>query len=108
MIRKADVSWSSPFEQDLLNQLTPESRIMILSTIHEPLAETKSFAERDGLVFIGGFRHPPNVDAVLWYAIEISRGFANGPGVKTYIIGGDTPSTIRTGGGGSDRDRPST
>ena len=97
LIRKADVTLVvSPFEQDLLNQLTPESRIMILSTIHEPLAETKSFAERDGLVFIGGFRHPPNVDAVLWYATEIlPRIRERLPGVKTYIIGGDTPPTIQ-------------
>ena len=44
---------------------------MILSNIHEPVAGGKPFAEREGLVFIGGFQHPPNVDAVLWYAQEI-------------------------------------
>jgi O-antigen biosynthesis protein len=97
LIRKADVTLVvSPFEQDLLNQLTPESRIMILSTIHEPLEETTSFAERDGLVFIGGFRHPPNVDAVLWYATEIlPRIRERLPGVNTYIIGSDPPHTIQ-------------
>ena len=31
----------------------------------------KPFAEREGLVFIGGFQHPPNIDAVLWYAREV-------------------------------------
>ncbi len=98
LIRKADVTLVvSPFEQDLLNRLTPESRIMILATIHEPLAETKSFAEREGLVFIGGFRHPPNVDAVLWYATELlPRIRERLPGVKTYIIGSDPPHTIQS------------
>src|SRR5213075_2962088 len=48
------------------------------------------------LVFIGGFRHPPNTDAVLWYASEIlPRVRDKLPGVKTYIVGSDVPSTIR-------------
>ena len=72
MIRKADVTLVvSPVEQKLLHELLPEARVMILSNIHEPVAGGKPFAEREGLVFIGGFQHPPNTDAVLWYAQEI-------------------------------------
>ena len=54
----------STVEQQLLNRLAPESRVMVLSTIHEPLPQGKPFADREGLVFIGSFRHPPNVDGV--------------------------------------------
>ena len=43
----------------------------MLSNIHEPMPRGTPFAEREGLVFIGGFAHPPNTDAVLWYAQEI-------------------------------------
>jgi O-antigen biosynthesis protein len=98
LIRKAHVTLVvSTVEQELLNRLVPESRVMILSTIHEPLNGGKSFAEREGLVFIGSFRHPPNTDAVLWYAAEIMpRIRALLPGVKTYIIGSDPPPTIKS------------
>jgi len=29
--------------------------------------------ERTGLLFVGGFSHPPNADAVLWFVREIGR-----------------------------------
>ena len=29
------------------------------------------FAKREGLLFVGGFAHPPNADAVLWFAKEV-------------------------------------
>jgi GT2 family glycosyltransferase len=98
LIRKAHVTLVvSTVEQELLNRLAPESRVMILSTIHEPLNGGKSFADREGLVFIGSFRHPPNTDAVLWYAAEIlPRIRERLPGVKTYIIGSDPPATIKS------------
>ena len=68
---------------------------MVLSTIHQLMPGGKSFAEREGLVFIGSFRHPPNTDAVLWYAAEVlPRIRERLPGVKTYIIGNDPPPTI--------------
>jgi glycosyltransferase involved in cell wall biosynthesis len=97
LIRKADLTLVvSAVEQVLLNQLAPEARVMVLSTIHEPLAGGKPFTERAGLVFIGGFRHPPNTDAVLWYAAEIlPRLRERLPGVITYIIGSDPPPTIK-------------
>ena len=97
MIRKADVTLVvSTVEQKLLHELLPESRVMILSNIHEPVDGGKAFAEREGLVFIGGFQHPPNSDAVLWYAQEILPLVrAQLPGVKTYIVGSKVPATIR-------------
>ena len=97
MIRKADVTLVvSTVEQKLLHELLPEARVMILSNIHEPVAGGKPFAEREGLVFIGGFQHPPNTDAVLWYAQEIlPRVRAQLPGVKTFIVGSKVPAAIQ-------------
>jgi glycosyltransferase involved in cell wall biosynthesis len=98
LIRKAHVTLVvSTVEQELLNRLAPESRVMILSLIHEPLPGGKAFADREGLVFIGSFRHPPNVDGVLWYAADVlPRIRERLPGVKTYIIGSDPPPTIKS------------
>ena len=97
MIRKSDVTLVvSPVEQKLLHELLPEARVMILSNIHEPVPGGKPFAEREGLVFVGGFQHPPNSDAVLWYAQEILPLVRERlPGVKTFIVGSKVPPTIR-------------
>ncbi len=97
LIRKADVTLVvSPFEQALLADLVPDARVMVLSTIHELLSSGKPFAEREGLVFIGGFQHPPNTDAVLWYAREILPRVREAlPGAKTYIVGSKVPANVR-------------
>ncbi len=97
LIRKADVTLVvSPLEQGLLGELLPEAKVMVLSNMHELKPRGKSFAEREGLVFIGGFRHPPNTDAMLWYAREIlPRLREKLPGVKTYVVGSDVPVTIK-------------
>jgi len=97
LIRKADVTLVvSPFEQALLAELVPDARVMVLSTIHELLPGGRPFAEREGLVFIGSFQHPPNTDAVLWYAREILPKVREAlPGAKTYIVGSKVPANVR-------------
>ena len=97
LIRKADVTLVvSPTEKALLEELLPEARVMVLSTIHELLPPGKPFAEREGLVFIGGFQHPPNADAVLWYAREILPLLRERlPGVRTIIVGSMVPAPIK-------------
>ncbi|MGH7516845.1 MAG: glycosyltransferase family 4 protein, partial [Gemmatimonadales bacterium] len=54
-------------------------------------------AEReDELVFVGGFRHPPNVDAACWLAREILPLVrAHREGVHLSIVGADPPRTVR-------------
>src|SRR5204862_1969781 len=83
-------------EHALLADLVSEARVMVLSTIHDLLPPGKPFAEREGLVFIGGFQHPPNADAVLWYAREILPLLrARLPGVRTIIVGSLVPAPIK-------------
>jgi GT2 family glycosyltransferase len=97
LMRKADVTLVvSHTEQELLERIEPRARVMVLSNIHEPRSEDKAFEEREGLVFIGGFRHPPNTDGMLWYATEVLPLIRQRlPGVKTYVVGGDVPPTLR-------------
>ena len=97
LIRQADATLVvSPVERDVLADLVPEAKVLVLSNIHEPIPGGKPFAEREGLVFIGGFEHPPNTDAVLWYAHEVlPRVRRRLPGVPSYIVGSKVPATIR-------------
>ncbi|MDQ6619579.1 MAG: glycosyltransferase, partial [Pseudomonadota bacterium] len=97
LIRKADFTLVvSHVEKTLLASMVPEADVAILSNVHELLPGSRPFAERQGLVFIGGFQHPPNTDAVLWYASEVLPHVRRLiPGAKTYIVGADAPGTIR-------------
>ena len=97
LIRKADVTLVvSPVERALLGEVLPDARVMLLSNIHELSGGGKPFAEREGLLFIGGFQHPPNTDAVLWYAREILPQLrARLPGVRTTIVGSMVPAPIK-------------
>ena len=97
LIRKSDLTLVvSPVEKALLGRVVPGADVAIVSNVHEIMPGGKPYAEREGLVFIGGFQHPPNTDAVLWYAQRVLPHVRRLlPGVKTYIVGADPPATLR-------------
>ncbi|MCL2873002.1 MAG: glycosyltransferase [Betaproteobacteria bacterium] len=98
LIRAADRVWVvSAAEQALLAPLVPDKKVAVLSNIHAPKPAGRAFAERAGLLFIGSFQHPPNVDAMLWYGREVLplvRQLL--PGVVTTIIGGGLPTAVKS------------
>jgi len=97
LIAKADVTVVvSEAERALLQTLAPAARVVLVSNVHVLSPTVAPWSERRGIVFIGGFRHPPNVDAMLWYAREVLPHVRDAlPGVKTYVIGGDVPASIK-------------
>jgi GT2 family glycosyltransferase/glycosyltransferase involved in cell wall biosynthesis len=96
LVGQADVSFVvSPHEQALLKQLLPAARVELLSNIHEVHGCHRPHAERRDLVFIGGFGHPPNSDAVLWIATEILPRLRQAmPDVRLHVLG-DVPDAAR-------------
>jgi glycosyltransferase involved in cell wall biosynthesis len=97
LIAKADITLVvSPFESALLAKEAPNANVLELTNIHECDPGPASFAQRQGVVFIGGFMHPPNVDAVTWYAkavLPILRELA--PGLTTVVVGPDAPLSLQ-------------
>ncbi|MNB79809.1 putative S-adenosylmethionine-dependent methyltransferase [compost metagenome] len=54
-----------------------------------------SFAERQGLLFVGGFNHAPNYDGVVWFIDEIFGGIqAEISDIKLYIVGSNPPADL--------------
>ncbi len=96
LIRAADVTLVvSAAEHELLHAELPQAPIEIVSNIHETRRGGPSFTERAGIVFIGSFNHPPNSDAVQFYARDIlPRLRVALPGVVTSIIGADPPVAL--------------
>jgi GT2 family glycosyltransferase/glycosyltransferase involved in cell wall biosynthesis len=87
----------SPVEQALLAQTLPDVKVAILSNIHEPLDQTPGYSEREGLLFVGGFQHPPNVDAVTWFVQEVwPLVHAQAPEVNLRVVGSKMPDSLRS------------
>ncbi|MBF6025653.1 glycosyltransferase [Lysobacter niastensis] len=85
----------SDVERQLLAQDAPQAQVDILSNLHDVHSSGQSFEQRRDIVFVGGFRHPPNVGAVQWFASEVwPRVHARLPGVSFHCIGGDVPPAI--------------
>lgn len=55
-----------------------------------------SFAEREGFMFLGGFGHPPNEDAVEYFVQNVMPFVRELiPGVRFYVYGSHMPDSIR-------------
>lgn len=85
----------SDVERALLREDAPNAQVEILSNLHRIAGPGRSFAERQDIVFVGGFRHPPNVDAVRWFVADVwPRVRASLPDVRFHCIGSHTPPDI--------------
>jgi len=96
LVAQADISLVvSPVEQALLQQEVPGTDIRVLSNIHRVHGLGPAWSERAGLLFVGGFQHMPNVDAVQWLASEIfPRIRAARPDIELHLIGSRMPESI--------------
>lgn len=61
-----------------------------------PSAADPALEERDTLIFVGNYTHPPNVDAALWLGHEIMpRLRAARPGVRLLLVGIYPPLAVQ-------------
>jgi len=97
VITKSDVTIVvSDVEVAELKEKVPAAKIAVVSNIHEVAGDVPTFSAREHVMFVGGFQHPPNVDAVEFFAREIWPDFSrSNPRVKAYIIGSKMPDSLR-------------
>ena len=62
---------SSDEQRQAMESLRPRAAGFVLPPRVRCEAQPQPFHERQGVVFLGGFSHPPNTDAVLWYYHEV-------------------------------------
>lgn len=56
----------------------------------------KDFSKRQNIIFVGGFCHSPNVDAVLWFAKYIfPKIIERVPEIIWFIVGNNAPEEIK-------------
>ena len=97
LIGACDATWVvSDVEQALLRAQCPAARVDVVSNIVAPAPARVGFDARTGFVFLGNFRHAPNVDAVdallstLWPRI---RGHL--PDARLHVVGSHLQPALR-------------
>jgi hypothetical protein len=98
IVDKADLTIAiSDTETQLLRRLRPTARIHQLPIVRPIPGRRRPYGARADIAFIGGYRHPPNVDAVFYFLDHIwPRVRARLPGVCFQIVGADAPASIRS------------
>ncbi|MEO8743347.1 MAG: glycosyltransferase family 4 protein, partial [Lysobacteraceae bacterium] len=96
LIRDSDLTLVvSPVEQALLAREAPGAAVDVLSNVHSTKTERTGFDARRDIVFVGGYRHPPNVDAALWMAREIFPLIhAQRDDIVLHLIGSDVTDEV--------------
>ena len=81
----------STFERDLIARAVPEAPVVVWPFMYEFHGTEIGFADRRDIVFLGGYKHPPNIDAVLFFAREVLPLIhAEAPDVR-FIVAGANP-----------------
>ncbi|WP_051205580.1 glycosyltransferase [Butyrivibrio sp. FC2001] len=87
------------YEQHYLQKKLPNSSIRNIPLyIYEEEQNDipKDFSKRQDIIFVGGFGHRPNVDAVKWFVRDIfPQILEEYPDMKIHIVGGNPPEEVQ-------------
>lgn len=86
----------SAAEREQLQADAPQVRVELISNLHEVAGAGAPWAQRHDLVFVGGFGHPPNLDAMEWFIGDVfSILRARLPQVQLHVIGAGAPDSLK-------------
>lgn len=97
VINAADASLVvSPVEKTLLEKDAPGAKVHVISNVHEVVGSRQPWAERKDIFFVGGYQHPPNVDAAIWFVNKIWPLVTEQlPDIRFHLIGSKAPEQIK-------------
>lgn len=96
MVRATDVTVVvSDIERMQIEYDAPGTEVMVLPTVHDVAHDVPAATERSGVLFIGGFAHTPNVDAVIKLVQDIMPGIWKELGdVRLVVVGDYVPPQV--------------
>ncbi len=86
----------SPTEKEILAGENFADKVAVVSNIHSLEPCVKGFEQRHGLMFIGGFAHPPNEEGIIWFVefiLPLIR--KNIPDLHLTIVGSDPTEALK-------------
>jgi GT2 family glycosyltransferase/glycosyltransferase involved in cell wall biosynthesis len=85
----------SDYEKEILEKATPGAAVYVFPWIVDTKPAEKGFDERAGIGFLGGYGHPPNIDAVLYFVEAIwPKIHAARPDIMFYVYGSRAPQEL--------------
>lgn len=98
LLHKVDMAYyPSSVEVDIIKSIDPEIPVKAVPVYiyEEREAARQNYRARHHLLFVGGFGHPPNIDAVHWLKSDILPLIhAKRPDIKVYVVGSHVPDTV--------------
>ena len=96
-IRASDASIvHSTAELELLRSELPDAKLHLFPLIMDVQGTSKTFSERRDIVFVGGYQHTPNVDAVQYFVKEIMPQLRSRLSrVRFHAVGSKPPPEIQ-------------
>jgi glycosyltransferase involved in cell wall biosynthesis len=86
----------SAAELELLKPLLPDAKLHLFPLIMDTKGTNASFSDRRDIVFVGGYQHTPNIDAVQYFVKEIMPLLRRQlPHVRFYAVGSKPPAEIQ-------------
>lgn len=80
----------------ILSQCSATIRVDLMPWVAEVAEPALAFEARAGIAFFGGFSHPPNLDAVLWFVENVLPTLTRKrPGIRFHIFGADVPPLLK-------------
>ena len=100
IISKADLSYyPSNLEIEELRKINKNFNVKVLLPYMYKTRESIKefdFEKRKNLLFVGGFSHKPNYDAIVWFIDEIfPEVIKKNPEIKVVIVGSNMPDDIK-------------
>ena len=99
LFSKADVGHVvGSYEQEVMQKIFPDKPIRniplyIFDSL--PVKVEKDFTKRKDILFVGGFGHAPNIDAVKWFADKVYPAILQQyPDMIWHIVGSKVPEEI--------------
>lgn len=97
---KADVGHVvGSYEQGIMQKAFPDKPIrnIPLYIYEDELNDIqKDFSKREDIMYVGGFGHPPNEDAVLWFAREVfPKVLKRYPAMKWHVVGSKVTKEVQ-------------
>jgi len=97
LMRKSDLTLLTSLEEEkILHEEDSSLKFAILSNIHITEDVIPEFDSRKDMMFLGGFQHPPNIDAAEYLVKEIFPKIKEKINdIKLFIVGSNPPEQIK-------------
>ncbi len=96
MVRASDLTIAVTAEEraQILGAV-PDARVLVIPTIHAVSERVPPVEGRKDVLFVGGFEHPPNADAVTYLVREVMpHVWQQRADVSVTIVGGSAPPAV--------------